>query len=31
MPEADAEAFEAATSRYRRELFAHCSRMFRVP
>ena len=27
MPEPDAEAFEAATSRYRRELFAHCYRM----
>ena len=27
MPEADAEGFEAATSRYRRELFAHCYRM----
>ena len=27
MPEADAGEFEAATSRYRRELFAHCYRM----
>jgi RNA polymerase sigma-70 factor, ECF subfamily len=27
MPEAGAEEFEAATSRYRRELFAHCYRM----
>jgi RNA polymerase sigma-70 factor, ECF subfamily len=27
MPEADAGAFEAATSCYRRELFAHCYRM----
>src|ERR1700685_530519 len=27
MPEADAEGFEAATWRYRRELFAHCYRM----
>jgi RNA polymerase sigma-70 factor (ECF subfamily) len=27
MPEADVEGFEAATSRYRRELFAHCYRM----
>ncbi|MGA2828142.1 MAG: RNA polymerase subunit sigma-70 [Streptosporangiaceae bacterium] len=27
MPEADAEEFEAATSRYRRELLAHCYRM----
>jgi RNA polymerase sigma-70 factor, ECF subfamily len=27
MPEANAEAFEAATSRYRRELLAHCYRM----
>jgi RNA polymerase sigma-70 factor (ECF subfamily) len=27
MPEADVEEFEAAASRYRRELFAHCYRM----
>jgi RNA polymerase sigma-70 factor (ECF subfamily) len=27
MPEVDAEQFAAATSRYRRELFAHCYRM----
>ena len=27
MPDADVEGFEAATSRYRRELFAHCYRM----
>jgi RNA polymerase sigma-70 factor, ECF subfamily len=27
MPEADVEGFEAATSGYRRELFAHCYRM----
>jgi Sigma-70 region 2 len=27
MPEADAEGFEAATSHYRPELFAHCCRM----
>jgi RNA polymerase sigma-70 factor, ECF subfamily len=27
MPEADVEGFEAAASRYRRELFAHCYRM----
>ena len=27
MPEADAEEFEAAASRYRRELLAHCYRM----
>jgi RNA polymerase sigma-70 factor, ECF subfamily len=27
MPAADAEEFEAAASRYRRELFAHCYRM----
>ena len=27
MPKPDAEGFEAATWRYRRELFAHCYRM----
>src|SRR5580704_5281887 len=27
MPEADAEGFEAATWRYRKELLAHCYRM----